>query len=545
MLRHQQTQLMQMNVPIACVNLLLSTSILLIVWPTASLPWLFAWYIYIVAYSLLLIANWFAMKDKAVSDRPSGKFMRRVELNILLFGIVWGCASFLTEGASVYRQAVVMIIQVSTYAGLCGVVPALPRLTFRFGVPSLIMIVAFNLSISFGLGLILAALGVVLMAALTSGGIGAERQLNAISQTARDARMAREDLVNAINSMSDAFSLRDEEGKLILANERYHELFDDNEADADENIDLEPHEPTLVGDGRWVIKKAHETPHGGEINIYTDITVLKEREYELINARAEAEQADEAKSRFLSTMSHELRTPLNVILGFSKLMSGGSKIELRAEDIREYAEHISESGEHLLHLINDIIDYTKIGIDKYLLECEPTEATDILHGAIEMAESLHGEKGEHRIRCHIDPDLGQLIVDPSAIHRIVMNLLSNALKFSSESSRVILRAGLLDGGRPFIAVRDYGPGIPAEQLEQVFEPFHQLSTASASANQGTGLGLSLSRHIARLHGGDIKLKSVEGDGLTALVILPATTHLKRKGPVTKALPGAGATKALA
>lgn len=523
-LRQQQTQLMQMNIPIACVNVLLSTSIILIVIDSAPFYWALAWYLTVLAYSSLLIVNWKASQGRDLPKRLSGRYMQRVEYNIFLYGVLWGAASFLTAGAEVYEQAVVMIIQVSTYAGLCGVISALPRLTFRFGAPSLVMIIAFNLSISLTLGLILLSLGVILIAALTSGGISMEHQLKQISRSAQEARMSQERLENAINSMSDGFCLRDEKGDLLLANGRYRQLFP-NDEEADIVNDFTTNEPTHIGGGRWIIRTAHETPRGGEITIYTDVTALKDRESELIDARAEAEQADEAKSRFLSTMSHELRTPLNIILGFSKLMTQESRIALTKEEIRNYAENICLSGQHLLNLINDIIDYSKIGLDKYLLRCEPTDIRDIVDNAVAISGSFNGEDVQQRIECHVDQKLGQLLIDETAVQRIIMNLLSNALKYSGENSRIIVRSGIISDGRPYISVRDFGPGIPEEEIEKVFEPFHQVGDRSNLHTDGTGLGLTLSRHIARLHGGNLQLKSHKNKGLTALVTFPAQTHL--------------------
>src|SRR5262247_2605207 len=215
-------------------------------------------------------------------------------------------------------------------------------------------------------------------------------------------------------------------------------------------------------------------------------------------------------------MSHELRTPLNAIIGFSEVLSEGMFGEIN-EKQTEYLKDILESGQHLLSLINDILDLSKIEAGRMELE-----ATDFdLPSAIENALILVRERaGRRRIMLgrSVDERLGTIRADERKVKQVLLNLLSNALKFTPEGGRIDVRAGLQDGSAE-ISVTDTGVGIAPEDQEAVFEEFRQVGTAAKKV-EGTGLGLALSRKFIELHGGKIWVKSAVGAGSTFTFTLP-------------------------
>jgi len=237
---------------------------------------------------------------------------------------------------------------------------------------------------------------------------------------------------------------------------------------------------------------------------------------EIEDKSRELEAASRHKSEFLANMSHELRTPLNAIIGFSEVLSEGMFGEIN-EKQTEYLNDILESGRHLLSLINDILDLSKIEAGRMELE-----ATDFdLPTAIENALILVRERTSRRgiaLGRTVDERLGQIQADERKVKQVLLNLLSNALKFTPEGGRIDVRAGVTDGMAE-ISVTDTGVGIAPEDQEAVFEEFRQVGTAAKKV-EGTGLGLALSRKFIELHGGRIWAKSQLGQGSTFTFTLP-------------------------
>jgi signal transduction histidine kinase len=237
---------------------------------------------------------------------------------------------------------------------------------------------------------------------------------------------------------------------------------------------------------------------------------------EIEDKSRQLETASRHKSEFLANMSHELRTPLNAIIGFSEVLSERMFGDLN-EKQEEYLRDIHASGQHLLSLINDILDLSKIEAGR--MELEPT-AFD-LPTAIENALTLVRERAARRgIALHqaVDQRLDQIRADERKIKQVLLNLLSNALKFTPEGGRIDVRAGLVDGMAE-VSVADTGIGIAPEDQEAVFEEFRQVGTAAKKV-EGTGLGLALSRKFIELHGGRIWVTSQVGVGATFTFTLP-------------------------
>ena len=237
---------------------------------------------------------------------------------------------------------------------------------------------------------------------------------------------------------------------------------------------------------------------------------------EIADKSRQLEAASRHKSEFLANMSHELRTPLNAIIGFSEVLSEGMFGEVN-EKQAEYLRDILQSGQHLLSLINDILDLSKIEAGR--MELEPADFD--LPSSIENALILVRERASRRgitLGHAIDERLGMMRADERKVKQVLLNLLSNALKFTPEGGRVDVRAGM-QGEMAEISVTDTGVGIAPEDQEAVFEEFRQVGTAAKKV-EGTGLGLALSRKFIELHGGKISVKSEPGVGSTFTFTLP-------------------------
>jgi signal transduction histidine kinase len=240
---------------------------------------------------------------------------------------------------------------------------------------------------------------------------------------------------------------------------------------------------------------------------------------ELQARTAQVEAASQHKSEFLANMSHELRTPLNAIIGFSEVLSERMFGELN-EKQEEYLKDINASGQHLLSLINDILDLSKIEAGRMELELTDFHLSTALDNALILVRERAGRQSI-TLQLSVDERLGEVRADERKIRQVVLNLLSNAIKFTSEGGRIEVRALPVDGSVE-VTVRDTGAGIAPEDQEAVFEEFRQVGTAAKKV-EGTGLGLTLCRKFVELHGGRIWVKSEVGVGSTFSFTIPVKT----------------------
>lgn len=240
---------------------------------------------------------------------------------------------------------------------------------------------------------------------------------------------------------------------------------------------------------------------------------------ELDNARSAAEAAAAARSRFLATMSHELRTPLNAIIGFSDLLQMQVKRREPVEKLGEYLDDIGSSGRHLLQIINDILDFSKLETGAVTLDLADFSLEPMIASAVRIARGQSQTKDVALACTAIDPAI-VLHGDERKLRQVMLNLISNAVKFTPNGGQVEVSTHVDHAGARVIAVRDTGVGILPEDLERVFEPFVQADGNLDRASSGTGLGLPLSRKLVELHGGRLHLESMPGEGTTAVVTLP-------------------------
>lgn len=246
---------------------------------------------------------------------------------------------------------------------------------------------------------------------------------------------------------------------------------------------------------------------------------LEETRDDALRKRFEAETANASKTAFLANMSHELRTPLNAILGFSEIIAQECFGSTGSPRYKEYAGDIHSSGAHLLSLINDLLDVAKIEAGKMEIQPEPLEAKRTFDLALKLISAKARERHQD-LTITVDASAPALFADERALKQILINLVSNAVKFTPEGGHIEVLGTAARGGGFQISVQDNGPGIPREKLDRIFTPFNQVDNRYDRQAGGTGLGLALIRGLAELHGGRAWLESEPGKGCCAYVVLP-------------------------
>ncbi|MFC3075870.1 PAS domain-containing sensor histidine kinase [Shinella pollutisoli] len=383
-------------------------------------------------------------------------------------------------------------------------------------------------------------------------------------------------LADAIESTSEAFVLWDKHDRLVLCNAHYQQAYglpdevlapgteraavlraaarpviERRVANADGGGTSQTTEVQLA-DERWLQINERRTRDGGLVSVGTDITMMKRHQVRLrdserrlmatigdlsasraklerqkaelsvanANYQAEkerAEAANRAKSEFLANMSHELRTPLNAILGFSEILQNQMFGPLGSDKYREYSRDIHESGKHLLNVISDILDMSKIEAGHMRINCEAVDLAPLIEETLRLT-MLQAEKKNIRVRQDC-PEALPTVADRRAMKQILLNLISNAMKFTNQDGEVRVRARKVEGAVT-LTIADTGIGIPKAALEKIGQPFEQVQSQYAKSKGGSGLGLAISRSLAHLHGGAMRIHSVEGKGTIISVRIP-------------------------
>ncbi len=264
------------------------------------------------------------------------------------------------------------------------------------------------------------------------------------------------------------------------------------------------------------------------VAVTRDISESKNQELTLLKAKDEAETANIAKTRFLANMSHELRTPLNAIIGFSDVLNMELYGKLGNDKYTDYSRLINEAGEHLLSIVNNILDMSKIEVGKFSITPEPFELNDLLHSCCDMMEPEANEASVQIIK-ELDKEAQDIVADSRAVKQMLINLLSNAIKFSPIDTKIIVRA-TINEETTTIEVIDQGIGISHADLPKLCNPFVQADNSYKRQHEGVGLGLSVVKGLAQLHGGNLTIESTLGIGTTARIELPLEAKLNENAP---------------
>jgi cell cycle sensor histidine kinase DivJ len=254
------------------------------------------------------------------------------------------------------------------------------------------------------------------------------------------------------------------------------------------------------------------------VSVFRDITARKADALALEGARSEAERANDAKSKFLATVSHELRTPLNAIIGFSEMLAREEEMKLDSARRQDYARLIRDSGEHLLAVVNGILDMSRIEAGHFEIVTEPFGLKPLVESCRKMM-SLRAEQAGIQLFTDIASDLPEINADPRALRQVVINLVSNAIKFTEQGGKVDV-AARVRGDEIELVVSDTGVGIPEADLARLGDPFFQGRSAYDRTYEGTGLGLSVVMGLVKLHGGAVEIESRLRKGTKVTVRLP-------------------------
>ena len=291
-----------------------------------------------------------------------------------------------------------------------------------------------------------------------------------------------------------------------------------------------------IADGRWLRIQDRRTPDGGTACFRVDITDLKRREATLTREREQSDAANRAKTEFLSSVSHELRTPMNAILGFGQLIEQKGA-QLSPEKISGFARHIVRSGQHLLDLIGDVLELSKIESGHATMTIENVAIASLIGDCVEMLEGRADQAGVTLVD-RSDRALPPLATDSGRFRQIVLNLLSNAVKYNRPGGSVTIATQALDDGRVRVSVSDTGDGIPTDRQGQIFEPFNRLGR-EAGKIEGTGIGLYLTQRLVDWLGATIGFDSEPGIGTIFWVDFPAGQPLRsdaKSAPVRGSAP---------
>jgi PAS domain S-box-containing protein len=392
---------------------------------------------------------------------------------------------------------------------------------------------------------------------LRRAGSGIDERIEAGELALRDAEAVAREMRAILDTATDGVALLDRDGHVLGMNRSAEALFGFDSAEIEgRNFAIlfapESHRAAMdyldglatngvasvLNDGREVIGRVRE---GGLIPlfmtlgrideagqkfcaVFRDITQWKRAEEELVHARRQAERANSAKSEFLAKISHEIRTPLNAIIGFAEVMMEERLGPIGNERYREYLKDIHTSGEHLVSLINDLLDLSKIEAGKLDLNFSSVDLNEIASQSMALMQP-QANRERIIIRTALSPDLPPVVADTRSIRQIVLNLLSNSIRFTPPGGQVIVSTSLTDEGEVHLRVRDTGIGMTENEIKTALEPFRQIATSGRGKDGGTGLGLPLTKALVEANRASFTIKSTVNAGTLVEIAFPSTRVL--------------------
>lgn len=516
----------------------------------------------LTALSLLGFWRWRSRRRSRSPSHVSNRGPLRLARAATIQGFLWGTgAAWLIPAAASPEQAIIGLTIAAMGAGGAMVLATIPAGSVGFTVGCVLPLAVRYIMIGDTLYLMMAAMAVLFVLVLLT----MARSVYASFVEMIQSRVANDDLLeeltetrmqllDAIASTSEGFAQFDAHGQLVVANDRFTELLGiprdrANPGSTFEKLlrvgatpdaylqDMAAYERWIrrmvsiqqdggtdtveqMPGGRWIELHHNRTRQGGVVSTLIDLTDIKNRETELNRALIRAETADRAKSEFLALMSHELRTPLNAILGFSELFMIEGFGPHPDKRYKTHAGDIHESGTHLLHIINELLDLSKIEAGFFELNEEVIDVSNPVDSAIRMMLERASAKGI-ALKSSLDPELPQIRADVRVVKQMLINLLGNSIKFTRHTDDVQVHATITPEGAVHITVKDKGIGVEESEIPKIMRPFGQVeSSLNRMEQQGTGLGLPLVKQMIELHGGEMIFKSKVGRGTSVTLAFP-------------------------
>ncbi|TQV73352.1 sensor histidine kinase [Denitrobaculum tricleocarpae] len=545
------------------VNLANISFLLAILWQEVPLPLLIPWAVFVYLLVLAALWSWWRNHKRPLPDKVSKRALRRMTYRAGVLGLAWGIALsvFFTDASAVARY-ILIAVGLGTAAGGTAALAPVPSAAIAF-TSAILVPAALRFATLEGDGFITLAVLCVLFACAMGAFLSQVYHAFARNVLARldEARHA-ETLALVMNTYeeqaSDWLWETDSDGRLRAVPRRMELLFGKNtggltgrtfreigagsegnawyellqKLDAGQGFRGEVIE-TLdhLGERRWISLSGRCRPGGEWHGVGSDVT---ERERALASMR-EAIEAAEAASRvtsaFLATTSHELRTPLNAIIGFSQMLTIG---QLKPEKVKDYIQTINSAGQHLLQIVNGILEMAQIEAGSKRLFRETFDLEEIVGASVEF---LSFEASKAKVTVRVAPSAApiRICADRQALRQVLLNIIGNAVKFTPEGGSIDVAARTLDDSVE-ITVADTGIGISQRHIDRVFQPFAQADDRLARRYEGTGLGLSIAKGLIELHGGSLLIRSRVGEGTTLTVTLPrglSGNQLERQEPASQ------------
>jgi len=457
-------------------------------------------------------------------DTFTGRLTKISERISIISGVFWGMATPLFVTQNQELLIFMTVVQLSHACGFALMVAPLPRMVLRFTALSLIPLSVMLMLKADMMYVVLGLLTLAVFLAILVSSFNSYAQLRELALSQRRSARAEALLRASINAMPDALAVYGGDGTLVLENAN-HAAWDLKYqcpvSDSGERVLQTP-------EGLWIKRSWRQVPEAGTLIIQSDITGQKQREKLLIQAREQAQIAKDAQSRFLSRVSHELRTPLNSVLGFSELLIPLTQDRKQGDAIKEYTSYIHDAGKHLLSLVDDIIDYTSIGEDNTQTNIHVIELDKLVKQSVEIGRAKAGIESRHRILVRLHEDIRLINTDQTLLKRILAHIISNAIKFSPIDSKIAISATLNKAGQPVITIRDFGYGMTAEHVENIFQVFYQADDDHSRISEGTGMGLAVAKRIADVLDIDINIMSKPGRGTAFILTLPLSAMVGPK-----------------